>query len=127
MFAKFEVHEESETVEVTGAAAVGKFRDGYFVTENLVYRRITVSVWFNSEPDQVRLTEVETLDAGDEPEIVLDSRVVKTLERDSDIVQWGQAEDRIHYLEASGRLAPQSGWTKVPADLIIPAIRDLKV
>ncbi|QKY79701.1 hypothetical protein SEA_ENGINEER_125 [Gordonia Phage Engineer] len=127
MFAKFEVREESETVEVTGAAAVGRFRDGYYVTENLVYRRITVAVWFDSEPEQGRLAYVMTLDAGGGPEIVFDRLIVKT---PNDVFAsppaWWVSGPAVQYLEALNRDAPTADWVKVPAALISAEIRELK-
>ncbi|QAU06623.1 hypothetical protein SEA_WILLIAMBOONE_121 [Gordonia phage WilliamBoone] len=126
MFAKFEVHEDSETTEVTGVPAVAKFQDGYFISENLVYRRITVSVWFNSDPDQVHLTYVMTLDAGDEPEIIFHRLITHTPDGAFSSPAWHISGSAIHYLEARARKAPQNGWIKVPADLISDEIRELK-
>ncbi|QAU06988.1 hypothetical protein SEA_APHELION_124 [Gordonia phage Aphelion] len=127
MFAKFEVRKESETVEVTGLPAVGKFRDGYFATENLTYRRITVALWFDSDQEQVRLVEVKTIEAGVKPEIALDLlKVIPVPHRpssDGEISTYGR---KVYYLESHGRHGP-ANWSKVPEGLLDPMILNLKV
>jgi len=132
MFAKFEVLAESETVESTGLSAIGRFHDGYHVTENLVYRALTVNIRFDSDPNQAHPVVVRTLGTQGEPEIVLDRLVSYTLEDgradDRPVTTFGLRGPAIYYLEARSRRAPSTGWTRVPPGLIDPMIlQDLKV